>query len=138
MAAPDTLAHLIAGNVDELNRPADTDTALKLTEKSLRRRRLPVPMTIASHVTGIGRIPDTFPLILIQEGPTAIGGLKGAVRASFAGQMPHLTNQLELVVDGMYQMIQLVHLRVAQNDVDAATQNLVYPRRLFEALQPMI
>ena len=44
----DSLANLIAGNVDELNRPADTDTSLKLLEKALRRRRL--PMTIASHV----------------------------------------------------------------------------------------
>ena len=43
----DALANLIAGNVDELNRPADTDTSLKLTEKALRRRRLPIPMTIA-------------------------------------------------------------------------------------------
>ena len=30
----DSLANLIAGNVDELNRPADTDTSLKLLEKA--------------------------------------------------------------------------------------------------------
>ena len=66
MAAPgDALANLIAGNVDQLNRPVDTDNSLQLTEKGLRRRRLQIPMTIASHVTGIGRIPDTYAYILL-------------------------------------------------------------------------
>ena len=84
MADADALHALIQGNVDDIHRPRVTDSLLQLTEKSCRRRRIPIPMTIASHVTGIGRLPDCYVYILIQEGAGAIGGLKAAVRAAIS------------------------------------------------------
>ena len=139
MADADALHALIQGNVDDIHRPRVTDSLLQLTEKSCRRRRIPIPMTIASHVTGIGRLPDCYVYILIQEGAGAIGGLKAAVRAAFSGMMPHLLNQLELAVDALFQMVSLIKVRAADTtDAQATTGNLVHPMRLFEACQPVV
>ena len=134
----DALQQLIAGNVDEIHRPRDTDTTLQLTEKACRRHKIVIPMTIASHVTGIGKIPHCYLYILLEEGAGAIGGLKAAVRACFAGVMPHLLTQLELAVDVLYQMTLLIKLRGAETDAAATAANLVRPKRLFEACQPAV
>ena len=140
----DALQQLIA---DQSSPPIDTDTTLQLTEKALRRHKIVVlpRHMIASHVTGIGKIPHCFLYILLEEGAGAVGGLKAAVRACFAGVMPdlltqleltHLLTQLELAVDVLYQMTLLLPYQYLPGTLPVPY--LTSPKRLFEACQPAV
>ena len=135
MLSPMGDAQLIA---DQSSPPIDTDTTLQLTEKALRRHKivgLPRHM-IASHITGIGKIPHCFLYILLEEGAGAVGGLKAAVRACFAGVMPDLLTQLELAVDVLYQMTLLLPYQYLPGTLPVPY--LTSPKRLFEACQPAV